>query len=202
MTVNEKLLERISNIQNELKNIQNIDLDNIADLKKAKEAIRVIKNDFEKMLKESPLYAKVMDLITKWIDYDVIKDIEQWENLISEKLESLKDKAANIVKKECDCTCNDDQCECENWGNIEDCDDEVPEITLDDDPLTGEEILDDYLDENFAEELNLDNKETYANLIAEYLNKNHEYLDRVEDDEHIDYLIHMLFDFVDFTMNR
>lgn len=205
--INDKLIERIKNIQDQVCKVEHLDMNNLVDLKKAKETVRVIKEDFEAMVKESPIYTNMVNLVAKFMNYDVRAELNRLSEYIDNKIEELKRKEdfkhAHTEREETDKSIGEDN-PVENWENVEDEDDDLEDILLRDFPLSGEELIDDFIDEGAIEEANLTKSQlnTYANLIAEHLNTNWDMLDRVDNEDQIEYLSNVLFEFVIFTMNR
>lgn len=205
--INDKLIERIKNIQDQVGKVEHLDMDNLVDLKKAKETVRVIKEDFEAMVKESPIYTNMVNLVAKFMNYDVRAELNRLSEYIDNKIEELKRKEdfkhANTERNENDKSTGEDN-PVEKWENVEDDDDDLEELPLRDFPLSGEELIDDFIDEGAIEESDLTEAQlnTFANLIAEHLNTNWDMLDRVDNEDQIEYLSNVLFEFVMFTMNR
>lgn len=205
--INDKLIERIKNIQDQVGKVEHLDMDNLVDLKKAKETVRVIKEDFEAMVKESPIYTNMVNLVAKFMNYDVRAELNRLSEYIDNKIEELKRKEdfryANTERNENDKSTGEDN-PVENWENVDDDEDDFEELPLRDFPLSGEELIDDFIDEGAIEESDLTESQlnTYANLIAEHLNTNWDMLDRVDNEDQIEYLANVLFEFVMFTMNR
>lgn len=187
MKINEKLFDRVKNIQEQMNKIYNLDLSNIVDLEKAKECVRVIKEDFTKMLEESPLYNKLIDIVSKLMDYDVKEDIEKWENIISDKIDELKNKS--------DDDCSDDCA-------IDEIEDDDIEVKLYDYPLSGKEIYEDWIFDDLHNSINLKDESTYLNLIASFMNENFGEFDRNEDEDTIELIANVLYEFINYTMNR
>lgn len=204
----EKFMERIKNIQDQVGKVEHLDLNNLVDLKKAKETVRVIKEDFEVMVKESPIYTNMVNLVAKFMNYDVRGELNRLSEFIDNKIEELKRKEefkhANTERNEDDKSEGEDN-PVERWEDDDDDNDFLnEELKLKDYPLTGEELLDDFIDDGAIEESDLTKSQitTFVNLIAEHLNKNWDMLDREENEDQIEYLANVLFEFVMFTMNR
>ena len=212
---NEKLIERISKVQEQVNKLETLDLNNIVDVKKAKETLRVIKDDFEQLIKENPVYANVVNMVTKFMDYDIMAELTRWSEYLDNKIEEFKRKdnfkKANVEKEVIDKSETNKKEPANVWDDIEgedELNDDVQEddehLRLEDYPLTGQELIDDYIDECTIETSNLDSAKlkTYTNLIAEFLNTHYVFLDRYEDDKQIEYFANVLFEFVVYTMNR
>lgn len=196
----ENLFVRISNIQDKINDVKILDENSLADLKRAKMAVRKIKDEFATLIDEYPFCANVMNIFGKLINFDVNEDLTNYESMINKKINNLESKE-NTKEPECaGCTCTCKECKCDDYVS------EMYDFTDDDtilqyNPLTGNELIDDYLDETLVKSAG-ENVNTFANLVAEYINTEKNYYDRDTNDSEISYLSNLLLDFVNFTMNR
>lgn len=194
-------VDRLNDIVKRIDLTNKLDMNKLPDLEQAKEYIEGLKNDFKRLCEDSPFVHNMTSFFGRVANIDVRNELETIGKKIDEKIKEIKSdlKAAEIVKTECDCSGCDD-CE-EDAFDYCDCD----VCTLDDNNITGmdvyRELDDDVID---GMKSTKSQAESITNLIANYLNENHGYLDYNDEDdvEELHYLCNTLFEFADYVWHK
>lgn len=175
-----EVFEELSNITEKM---DKLDMENIDDLKVAYDNVLRLEEILNELGKDN-LYESILGLITLFFGIDYNEEISKYKDI----LKSAIDKHENSKSCKCD-KCSD--CEFfdgEKFNNVI-------------------EITPEYVKDNlsFGEYDNIDDeKDTYCKLIAEYFNDELPYLcyNSEEIKEERENIIFMLYDFINYIMNK
>ena len=198
-----KLIDLATKLQNMGKELEDLDMNNLEDLKKAYESLTEIDNVLKNINDEYPLINTTFSLLSSLFDINLNFDFSGYKEQIKNKIDELERENTKCSVKYNNNDCNDcNDCCCHECF----CDD----CFCDDCDCTFNECTPEYVKECLKLCVsNYDNSkkdnDTYFKLIADYINKECPYLnfeDNKETSAERDDTIWLLYDFINFTMRR
>ena len=188
---NEDILDKFQEIQNTIEDVDNVDFDNIDDLKKAKKAIETTIEKID-ALKDDDLASYVVSFAESILGVSCLEFLDEALNSINKRINEL-----TVKNDDCKSSCCDRQeCDCsENY--VCDCCDVVD---LEEEPVTGEDIYG-MLDYDVLEKAKstFAQKVTLCENIAKFMNERCTY---ACEKPYFIGMVNTLFEYSDYTLNK